>query len=457
MARHIRTSTVRRRLRRLVLGTAVIASVLSMVNLAQPSGASAVGGDEQVVSGTGTDLSAWRGNSAAGPVQLGRVDAVGRPGGAATAVEVSRTDGTGDWTVVLARLHNPASWFEVGRTYRMQAYVRDMAASGGQIGMLLANGSYRHRPTRASRYATFTDTSWHLLTRTFVATAPASTDTALYFGLPGSGALHWQITAASVREVDPFQPPTVSGPPSRVLSFDGPAGTAPDPAEWNHDLGAGWGNGELQTYTADTANAAVDGAGNLVITARRDETGYTSARLNTKGKVSVAPGSYLETSIRAPAGTGVWSAFWLLGDDIDEVGWPASGELDVLEVLGSDPTVALSATHQAAAGDPTRDLQYGWDEPGATVDLGEPLDRATHTYGVYFDVDAVRFYIDRRERMTITAAEALASGRTWPFDKSFFVVLNVAVGGMDEDPATTTFPRSMTVGAISIWQGGTPF
>jgi beta-glucanase (GH16 family) len=241
-----------------------------------------------------------------------------------------------------------------------------------------------------------------------------------------------------------------------VLSFDGPAGTAPDPAEWNHDTGDGWGNGELQTYTTDTANSAVDGDGNLVVTARRDGAGYSSARLNTLGKVSVASGSYLETSIRAPAGTGVWSAFWLLGDDIGEVGWPACGEMDVVEVVGSNPAVALSATHQAAAGDPTRDLQYGWEEPGGTVDLGEPLDSATHTYGVYFDVNAVRLYIDRREHMTITAADALASGRTWPFGTSFFIVLNVAVGGVEEpDPAV--FPRSMTVGAISIWQGGTPF
>lgn len=257
-----------------------------------------------------------------------------------------------------------------------------------------------------------------------------------------------------------YEPATVPGPPSRVLSFAGPAGAAPDPAQWNHDIGSGWGDAELQTYTGDTANAAVDGGGNLVITARRDgppdAERYTSARLNTRGKVSVAPGSYLESSIRAPGGTGVWSAFWLLGDDIEEVGWPGCGELDVLEVLGSDPTVALSATHQAARDDPDRDTQYGWDEPGASVDLGVPLDAVAHTYGVYFDAGQVSFYIDRREHLTVTAADALAAGRTWPFGGSFFIVLNVAVGGL-EDPAATSFPRAMTVGAVSIWQGGTPF
>jgi beta-glucanase (GH16 family) len=304
------------------------------------------------------------------------------------------------------------------------------------------------------------DTSWHLVTRTFVCTAPASVDTALYFDLPTTGDVRWQITAASVRQVEVSAPPTVAGPATRVLRFGGAAGTPPDPAEWGHDVGAGWGPGQLQRYTTDTANAAVDGAGRLVITARRDGPSaghpYTSARLSTQGRVSVPSGSYLEAAIRAPVGAGVWPAFWLLGDDIDERGWPACGELDVLEVQGSEPTVMRSATHQSALDDPERDVPYGWDEAGGALDLGHPLDQVTHTYGVWFDARSVRFYVDRRVHMTMLAEDAAPDGRTWPFDKSFFIVLNVAVGGLEE-PTGTSFPRSMTVGPISVWQGGTPF
>ncbi|HEX8630577.1 MAG TPA: hypothetical protein VF755_20650, partial [Catenuloplanes sp.] len=122
-----------------------------------------------------------------------------------------------------------------------------------------------------------------------------------------------------------------------------------------------------------------------------------------------------------------------------------------------EPTVAHSATHQAAASDPAVDVPYNWAEPGGSVDLGHPLDSRAHTYGVYFDADTVRFYIDRVEHMALWAADARASGRTWPFGGPQFMVLNVAIGGAGGDPAGTTFPKSMTVGEISIWQGGTPF
>ncbi|HEX8628849.1 MAG TPA: glycoside hydrolase family 16 protein [Catenuloplanes sp.] len=420
-----------------------------------------VAAEEAVVSGSAADLSAWQAASAGGPVELAQAAVQDGPPGATSAADVRRAAGSGPWSQVLAALRSPETFFTVGRTYRMRAYVRDLNATGEPIAILLANRHYQHRPSEARESAGYRDTGWHLLTRTFVCTATGSADTSLYFELPGSGPLHWQITGASLQEVTMPGPATTPGAPTRVVSFAGAAGAAPDPTQWNHDVGAGWGLGELQRYTADPASAQLDGAGNLVITARRErragaEGRYTSARLTTRDKVLVPPGSYLEAPITMPVGAGVWPAFWLLGDDIGEVGWPACGEMDVVEVVGSNPAVALSATHQAAAGDPTRDLQYGWEEPGGTVDLGEPLDSATHTYGVYFDVNAVRLYIDRREHMTITAADALASGRTWPFGTSFFIVLNVAVGGVEEpDPAV--FPRSMTVGAISIWQGGTPF
>jgi beta-glucanase (GH16 family) len=332
--------------------------------------------------------------------------------------------------------------------------------------LLLANANYQHRPTPLYRFDSYRDDGWHLLTRTFVCTAPGSADTSLYLSLPTSGALYWQATAASVQEVEPLRPARIDSAPTKVLSFSGPAGAPPDPAQWNYELGGGgWGNDELQTYTASTANSQVDGNGNLVVTARREKlTGsdgiarnYTSARITTQGKVDVQPGSYVEAPIRAPVGAGVWPAFWLVGSSITRVGWPSAGELDVMEVTGGKETVSHSWMHMAARADPKQDMQYGGGKTTGVVDLGQPLDRETHLYGVYFDGSMVRFYVDHKEHLAYNADDALASGRTWPFGAPHFLVLNVAVGAAGGDPSGASFPKEMTVGPISIWQGGTPF
>jgi hypothetical protein len=422
---------------------------------------------EGVVNGSAAvDLYGWRTSSDAGPVTLTRVPVAGGPSGVTSAVDIRRAEGRGRWAMVLVDLRAPETFFKVGRSYRMQVYVRDLRASGESVGLLLANANYLHRPTGSSRYERYRDTSWHLVTRTFVCTEPGSADTALYLALPPSGALHWQVTAASVREVPPARPPRVRGPATRHLSFSGAAGTVPDPQVWNYDLGGhGWGNEELQTYTSRTSNAQVDGNGNLVITARREDLAgpdgitrhYTSARITTQRKVEVRPGSYVEATIRLPVGAGVWPAFWLLGSNISEVGWPACGELDVVEVMGGNPTVAHSAMHMAMRSHPDTDVPYRGGRDGGSVDLGHPAESRTHRYGVYFDQTMVRFYIDRKEHMAYNVEDAVVSGRTWPFGSPQHLVLNVAVGGSAGDPSGTSFPKSMTVAGISIWEGGTPF
>ncbi len=108
--------------------------------------------------------------------------------------------------------------------------------------------------------------------------------------------------------------------------------------------------------------------------------------------------------------------------------------------------------HLGTLADSNVDKQYGWGD-GGTVDLGASLDTKAHVYGVYFDASVVRFFIDRREVRTITAAHAAATGRAWPFGKPQYIVLNIAVDGDSGDPVGTSFPRSMTVGPISIFKG----
>jgi len=421
-------------------------------------------GPESVLNGSAAmDLTGWSAAADGGTVTLTPARIGVGPEKTKTAIDIERKAGTGRWAMALADLKKPEKLFRVGHTYQMRAYVRDLNSSGETIGMLLANDNHTHQPTDASRYNSFSDSSWHLLVRTFVAERPGYSDTRLYFALPALGPLHWQITAASVREVPELKPPKNNGRPVTTVTFDGPAGASPDPQVWNHELGGnGWGNGELQTYTNSTSNAQLDGAGNLVITARKvDATGpdgiareYTSARITTQNKIILQPGSYAEASVRAPVGRGTWPAFWLLGTDIATAGWPAAGELDVLEVSGSEPTIARSRVHLAQADNPREDAPYPLTWDNATIDLKEPLDRDFHTYGVYFDHKTVRFYVDHKEHLALDREDAEVSGRAWPFGKPMYMVLNVAVNYTDPD---TVFPQSMVVKRISVWKGGTPF
>ena len=141
-----------------------------------------------------------------------------------------------------------------------------------------------------------------------------------------------------------------SGPWKLVWTdeFDGPSGSAVDPKRWTFDVGGdGWGNQELEYYTRRTENAALDGAGNLAITARAEAfsgKSYTSARLKTQGIATFTRGRF-EARIKLPTGKGLWSAFWMLGSDIGSSGWPACGEIDVFENLGREPNIVHATIH----------------------------------------------------------------------------------------------------------------
>jgi beta-glucanase (GH16 family) len=268
--------------------------------------------------------------------------------------------------------------------------------------------------------------------------------------------MHWQVTGASLRFTRIAGPARASGPATTVVSFAGAANSSLDARQWSYEA-TGKGSTDLQTYTVRPTNAALDGAGHLVLTARRENTvgadkvrrAYTSARVTTLNKVTIKPGSYVETEIQAPVGVGVRPAFALVGTSISRVGWPAAGELDVLGASGANETVA----HLPSKVDPRKDAPYTWGDVGDAAQLA--ADGKAHRYGVYFDGKTVRFYVDRRERMALWAEDAVGSGRSWPFGAPQYLMLTVAVGGAD--PAHTTFPQQMTVGAISVWSGGVPF
>jgi beta-glucanase (GH16 family) len=235
--------------------------------------------------------------------------------------------------------------------------------------------------------------------------------------------------------------------------FDGAAGSVPDQTKWNYDVGGnGWGNNELETYTRRSDNAFLDGDGHLVIKLiketftgqdgiRRD---YTSARLLTKDKFTQRYGR-VEARIKVPFGQGIWPAFWMLGANIAEVGWPACGEIDIMENIGREPAITHGSLHGPgySGGSPLTGIY--------TLPAGQKFADDFHIFAVEWEPAAIRFYVDGNLYQTKTPADA--SGKRWVFDHPFFIILNVAVGGNfpGSPDDTTIFPQVMTVDYVRVY------
>jgi beta-glucanase (GH16 family) len=235
--------------------------------------------------------------------------------------------------------------------------------------------------------------------------------------------------------------------------FDGAAGSPADPATWRPEVGGhGWGNDELQYYTDSSHNAALDGAGNLAIVVRRVDPrpghtrfggrGYTSARLLSKDRVACSYG-LVQARIRLPGGRGIWPAFWMLGQDIDDVGWPRCGEIDVMENFGRDPTLVHGTVHEPG--------YAGAAGITASHDAGTNLADDFHVYSVHWEPDRIRWYLDDALFGTVTPGDL--GDNPWVFDHDFFLLLHVAVGGSFSEPpdGSTTFPQAMLVDYVRIY------
>lgn len=234
--------------------------------------------------------------------------------------------------------------------------------------------------------------------------------------------------------------------------FDGPKGTAPDTRVWARDLGgSGFGNNEHQSYTDGNLNAFLDGSGNLVIEARKEPTKgadgiareYSSARLKTSGKFSQTYGKF-EARIKLPSGKGIWPAFWMLGDDTSKVGWPSGGELDILEFIGHETTKAHGTAHGPG--------YSGGNGRQGTFTSKVPLDQNFHVFGLEWEPERIRWTLDGKVYFTLTPDGIGAS--EWVFDKPFFVILNLAVGGNwpGYPDATTVFPQRMLVDYVRVYK-----
>jgi beta-glucanase (GH16 family) len=232
--------------------------------------------------------------------------------------------------------------------------------------------------------------------------------------------------------------------------FEGPAGQLPDSSRWQFDIGTGWGNSQLEFDTDRAENVSLDGSGHLAITARREDyqgSFYTSGRINTWGRFEQECGRF-EARIRLPVGQGIWPAFWLLGSNFDEVGWPECGEIDILEYRGQEPNILHGSLHGP-----------GYSGGRAITDrfqlVGEGFDAGFHVFAVEWDVGRVTWIVDDIVYNTVEPDDLPPGGR-WVFNHPFFIILNVAVGGNFVGPpnGNTSFPQTMYVDYVRVYRGG---
>jgi len=255
--------------------------------------------------------------------------------------------------------------------------------------------------------------------------------------------------------------PDLPPPPTWVLvwsdEFDGPSGSSVDATKWVAEVGGeGWGNQEREFYTTRPENIALDGNGHLVITALAEPANttdicwygscrYTSARIRTHGLFAQTYGRF-EARIRIPRGQGLWPAFWMLGDNISSVGWPGSGEIDIMENIGREPNIVHGTMH-------------GPGYSGASG-IGKPYTLASgafaddfHTYAVEWMPGLITWFVDDTKYFQ-AAPENIPTSAKWVFDHPFYLLLNVAVGGAwPNDPdATTVFPQQMIVDYVRVYK-----
>ena len=219
-------------------------------------------------------------------------------------------------------------------------------------------------------------------------------------------------------------------------------------ADWVFETGRGdngWGNRELQYYRQE--NAKVQN-GELVITAKKENFGgaeYTSARLKTQGKKAFKYGK-IEAKIAMPSAKGLWPAFWMLGSNITTVGWPSSGEIDIMEHINADPEVHGTIHWSSADG---TYANYGGKTPADVT--------VAHVYGIEWDASAIKWFIDGKKFHEVNIADGVNG--TDEFHEEFFLLLNMAVGGnwpgFEVDNAA--FPANMYVDYVRVYQKETPY
>jgi beta-glucanase (GH16 family) len=240
-----------------------------------------------------------------------------------------------------------------------------------------------------------------------------------------------------------------TGPYNRLVwadEFNGPAGTAPNPNNWTPDSYGGCGGGTLSTNTLSTANADLDGHGNLAITADGGPS-YYSAQLDGAGHLSFEYGE-IEARIRIPAGSGLCSAFWLLGDSSAPGScWPNCGEIDVMENISPTPDTLYATLHGPTGGS---DNFQQWQ---GLVDSPTPFSDGYHTYGLIWQPNLLTWTFDGVPYAE-AAPSSLPPGAQWVFSgHTFHIMFDLAVGGWPGAPAAgATFPQTLDINWVRLYK-----
>ncbi len=238
--------------------------------------------------------------------------------------------------------------------------------------------------------------------------------------------------------------------------FNGAVGSAPNSANWTYDTGTGQPNNELENYTTSTNNSqiindsnAVDGKALAIISldpgGNNDVMGnYTSARLKSQNLQTFTYG-YMEARIRMPYGQGIWPAFWMLGNNISTVGWPACDEIDIMENIGQSGDQANNHGSLHDGNDTTQIF---------TLTGGQLFHNEYHMFSALWQSNEIQFFCDGNLYETDTPA---TMGNNWAFNSNpNFILLNTAVGGNwpGNPDGTTSFPQTMFVDYVRVYQTG---
>ncbi|MDR3724659.1 MAG: glycoside hydrolase family 16 protein [Terracidiphilus sp.] len=252
------------------------------------------------------------------------------------------------------------------------------------------------------------------------------------------------------------QTPAKKAAPAKLVwadEFNGTEGSGPDTAKWTAiEDGSGFGNNELEYYTPRAVNAHVE-KGKLLLTARKEtytgkngDKSYSSGRIESRGKFELQYGR-VEARLKLPKGQGIWPAFWMLGSDYATTGWPACGEIDIMENIGAEPDKVHGSLHGPgySGGNPLGGVY--------TLPDGARFSDDFHVFALEWEPKEIRFYVDGKLYETQKAAD-LPTGKRWVFDHPFFIVLNVAVGGFwpGAPDATTIFPQTMAVDYVRVYK-----
>jgi beta-glucanase (GH16 family) len=218
---------------------------------------------------------------------------------------------------------------------------------------------------------------------------------------------------------------------------------APDSTNWTYDIGHGsngWGNNELQYYTNSSENVSVKD-GKLVIHAVKKDDKWTSARVKSQGKRTWTYGKIVFRA-KLPSGRGTWPALWMLGQDITSVGWPKCGEIDIMEHVGRNPTIVQAAMHtQASHGDTV-------NKNSKKVNT---YDSEFHTYEALWTEEQIEFFIDGESYYVYKPS--VKDEAHWPYDKPFFLIMNVAIGGGFGGPVDESLQdATMEVDYVRVYQ-----